>query len=168
MAWSEIETKIANPARKGTMAKKKLSAKQIKFFGTPRQKAALKAKRKAAASHRPRTKPKKKTNTAMGYRGSSGKPKGWSTKKKKKNGAMSSPLKFFRPKKKLPASKPKRKKNPGELIAFLTGNPARKKGTAMAKSHKKKSKSAASSHAGRPRKKKLMNKARRKTRNPGS
>lgn len=146
---------------------KKLSAKQIKYFGTPRQKAALKAKRKAAAktSHRPRT--KKKKNTAMGYRGSGGKPKGWSATskaklKKKRNGALSGAMPFFRrSKKKLSAhGKPKRKKNPGEIIAFLTGNPAQRRKKAMAKSKKKKY-SAASKRAGRP-KKKVMSRARRK------
>lgn len=146
MAWSEIETKIANPARKGTMAKK-LSAKQIKYFGTLRQKAALKAKRKASASsHRPRTKPKKSN------------PASYHKKKKRAASNASKPRK----KQKLTASNPKRK-NPGELIAFLTGNPARKKGKAMAKTDKKKKKSAASSSAGRPHKKKMVkNRAKRK------
>lgn len=59
MAWSTVDTHIQNPARgKGKrMAKsrRKMSAKQIKHFGTKRQKAALKAKR--STSHRARTKP---------------------------------------------------------------------------------------------------------------
>lgn len=144
MAWSEVETKIANPARKGHMAKK-LTAKQIRYFGTKRQKAALKAKRKHTAkkAHRARTKPnpprKKKRISAKAHHA----PR----KKKLSNRA-----------------RPKRK-NPGQIIGFLTGNPARKKGhKAMAKSKKKRK--AASSHAGRPRKKKVMNRARYKRHNP--
>ena len=142
MAWSEITTKIANPARKTTMAKK-LSAKQIKYFGTPRQKAGLKAKRKSAASkaHRARTKPaKKRTNFASHY---------------------------HHKKRKVSARKTRRKSNPGEIITFLAGNPARKKGrTTMATSRKKKR--ATSKSAGSPRRKhKIVNKARRR-KNAGS
>ncbi len=135
MAWSEIETRIANPARKKPMAKK-LSAKQIRYFGTPRQKAALKAKRKAT-KHRARTAP---------------------VKHKRKNSAPR-----HHHAKKRTATK---RKNP-EIISFLLGNPARKKGHTMA-SHKKK-KRAASKSAGSPRrhgKRKVMNKAHRK-RNAG-
>jgi hypothetical protein len=71
MAFAEVETIIANSGRK-RMARH-LTAKQIKHFGTKRQKAALKAsrsrkrtakrtnrghsKRRAKTSHRPRTKP---------------------------------------------------------------------------------------------------------------
>src|ERR1700691_4844749 len=64
MATATIETRIANPARKGKkkMAKK-LSAKQLKYFGTKRQKPAARASRSKKrnapkAKHRPRTKPK--------------------------------------------------------------------------------------------------------------
>ena len=81
MAFSVVETKVANPAeiislvmgnpagrkkRKTNMAKRHLSAKQIKFFGTKAQKAALKRKRKSSAKksfHRKRTtaaKPRKR------------------------------------------------------------------------------------------------------------
>src|SRR5579863_10059861 len=60
MATATIETRIANPARKGKkkMARK-MSAKQLKYFGTKRQKAAARAsrKRKPKAAHRARTKP---------------------------------------------------------------------------------------------------------------
>lgn len=73
MAYSTVETKIANPAeiislvlgnpsrkkrRKASMAKRKrrLSAKQIRFFGTPAQKAALKRKRRTNSGKRRHTK----------------------------------------------------------------------------------------------------------------
>src|ERR1035441_844251 len=59
MATATRETYIANPGKKrGRMASKRLSAKQIKYFGTKRQKAALRTKRKS--SHRPRTKARRK------------------------------------------------------------------------------------------------------------
>src|SRR5271166_4752907 len=62
MASAEIVQHVQNPAeRKQTMPKKKvtarrknLSAKQIKFFGTPRLKAALRAKRSKAAQLKPK------------------------------------------------------------------------------------------------------------------
>lgn len=61
MAIARLETTVANPGRKAG----KMTAKQIKFFGTKRQKAALKTKRsktkrksarKSSAAHRPRAK----------------------------------------------------------------------------------------------------------------
>jgi hypothetical protein len=57
---------LVNPARRRRKNRPKLSAKQIKYFGTPRQKAALKHRRKRkpattrAAAHRRRTRPRKK------------------------------------------------------------------------------------------------------------
>ena len=52
MAFSVVETRIVNPAKKGrNMAKRKMSAKQIRFFGTKRQRAALKAKRSKPKHH---------------------------------------------------------------------------------------------------------------------
>ena len=62
MAFSVVDTHIQNPARKAggrkkmAKARRKMSAKQIKHFGTKRQKAALRAKR-SAPKHRARTKP---------------------------------------------------------------------------------------------------------------
>ena len=61
MAFSVVDTHIQNPAhraggrKKMAKSRRKMSAKQIKHFGTKRQKAALKAKR--SASHRARSKP---------------------------------------------------------------------------------------------------------------
>ena len=51
MAFSVVETKIVNPAKGRPMAKRHMSAKQIRFFGTKRQKAALKAKRASPKHH---------------------------------------------------------------------------------------------------------------------
>ena len=123
MAHAQIETIIANPARKQGRRKAKknmaMSLKQKLHFGTKRQRAAAKAslkhrpKRKNSA-HRRRT----KKNVAMGYRGSAGVR---AAAKKKKNSAHSSRQPFFRKAR-------KRKKNPGELIAITLGNPARKRG----------------------------------------
>src|SRR5205085_191295 len=70
MAFSVVETHIANPAqtvrRKGTRknmakARRKMSAKQIRIFGTKRQKAALKAKRRHAPA-------KKRSNPRGSFR----------------------------------------------------------------------------------------------------
>jgi hypothetical protein len=61
MAVSKVDVHIQNPAGKGKMATKrkkhKMSPKQIRIFGTKRQKAALKAKRRHAPA-------KKRTNSA--------------------------------------------------------------------------------------------------------
>ena len=59
MATAERVTTIHNPARKGHG---RMTAKQIRFFGTKRQRAALKAKRhhSAAKKHRARSKPAKR------------------------------------------------------------------------------------------------------------
>lgn len=71
MAFAKVETKIQNPAglkrRKTNVAKRHMTAKQIRFFGTKRQKSALKAKhshsRHNAASRVPkRSNPAKKRN----------------------------------------------------------------------------------------------------------
>ena len=59
MAFATRRTSIANPAHH----KRKMSAKQIRIFGTKRQKAALRAKRHTAprkVSHRPRSSPRPK------------------------------------------------------------------------------------------------------------
>ena len=143
MAYATVTTKIQNPAglkKKGVQkVAKHLSAKQIKYFGTKRQKAALKAKRNSAR-HAPRTKPQK-------------------------NSAHSKRLAFFKPTKLFK----KKKKNPvPEIISLTLGNPAHKKGKAMAarKKTKKYKKSAASrSNAGSHHKKKITH---HKKRNPGA
>lgn len=56
MAYSVVETRVSNPAgKKENMARKKLSAKQIKYFGTPQQKAAQKRNRSNAAKKHVKT-----------------------------------------------------------------------------------------------------------------
>ena len=85
MAHSVVDVEIQNPARRErgkSMAKsrRKMSAKQIKHFGTKRQKAALKAKRHAPAkrnppkgakrkktSHRSRTRPIRKNPELVSF-----------------------------------------------------------------------------------------------------
>ena len=131
MAFSEVETTVVNPAsklaeRKGKKVAKHLSAKQIKYFGSKRQKAALKAKRSNSAkkafkakSLRPRTVPKKSNPAAR--------------------------------KKSFVAKAEKRRNPTPEIISFVLGNPARKKGKTMAKSFKnKKASSTCKTNAGRP------------------
>jgi hypothetical protein len=103
MAFSVVETRIVNPAKKGrNMAKtrRKMSAKQIRFFGTKRQRAALKAKRSNPKHHVVKHRAAKRSNP---------RPR---------------PKPRFRTK--------HRKRNPVPEIISLTlgnpGNPARKKG----------------------------------------
>lgn len=84
MAFARVRTHIANPRRrrstKRNRGRKNLSAKQIRFFGTPEQKAALKRSRaakraanarknSAARKHRKRTRPvARRTNKARRVR----------------------------------------------------------------------------------------------------
>lgn len=117
-----------------------MTAKQIKFFGTKRQKAALKAKRKrksSAASHRTRTKP--------------------NAPKKRKRTAASSTA----PKKRKKARKAARKRNLGGLYMLTTnpGTPAKGRKKSMAKTKKK-----ASSHKSAGHRTKKANRGRRSSR----
>jgi len=114
MAFSTVETTVVNPASrlgKGKKMAKRLSAKQIKYFGTKRQRAALKNKRRSSAKRTFKAKHRKRTNP----------PK-----------RRAAPRKTFHA---------KRRKNPGEIISFVLGNPARRKQGKMAKSFKKKASS---------------------------
>ena len=138
MAWSTVTTEIQNPARrKGHMAKRHLTPKQIKAgFGGKRRKLAAKKR------HRPRT--KKRNPTPKVHR---------------KRVAKSSPHRK-RTKKRATA---KRRNPVAEIISWTAGNPARKKGKSMAHSKKKKkSSSARHRNAGRPKK----HMTRRRHRNP--
>jgi hypothetical protein len=130
MAWSTVTTEIQNPAGK----RSHMTAKQIRFFGTKRQKAALKAKRKKSAhrhsahKHRPRT---RKTNAAP-------------RKKARKSSAHRHSAKRNTSRRSRPA-----KRNPGpELVAFVTGNSATKGKRKVAHSKKKRKSSARRSNAG--------------------
>jgi len=137
MAWSTVETHVANPAGKRT----NMTAKQIKYFGTRRQKAALKAKHKKnrhSAKHRHAP---AKRNTAR---------KRAVARHTKHNAAP-------RPKKRAVArhtraQKRSHRSNP-ELVSFLVGNPAKrrsKKGMAATKKRKR----AVARHNAGPRRKK--------------
>jgi hypothetical protein len=143
---------------------KKLSAKQVRFFGTPRQKAALKAKRKNS-SHRPRTKarttpkranPKHKRNAARkvitGYGSTVMNPR---RKKRKKNAAGKTNVVF----------NGKRKRNLGAIYA-LTANPAKGRKKSMAKAKRKKASNPRHRHAGSAKRKGNPGKRHRRS-NPG-
>jgi hypothetical protein len=130
-------------------AKRKLSAKQIRAgFGGKR--------RKAAAKHRPRT--KKRANPK---RRRSNPPR--VHHRKRKAAAASRP----RARKRKSSHRPRTKRRNPELVSFLLGNPATKRRKKVAAHRKRRKKSAAShrSNAGRPRRKKTMNRSRRH-RNP--
>ena len=140
MAFSVVETTVANPARrpgKGKHMAKKLSAKQVKYFGTKRQKAALRSKRSGAkksfSAHRSRSKP----NPA---RRRFSKPKGF--------------------------AKHRRRSNPGEIVSFVLGNPAKRRKGGMARRKKSFKKSH---HRANPARRSTMKKAfhRRRRSNPG-
>jgi len=106
------------------MAARKLSAKQIKAgFGGKRRQASAKKRKSSAASHRPRTKPRKAAAKRNAPR--------------RKSSARS--------------NKPARKRNLGPIFA-LTGNPAKGHSMAATKKNKKR-KSSARSNAGSHRKK---------------
>ena len=70
--------KVANPRRKTASGRRKMSAKQIKFFGTKRQKAALKASRKRKRGKTTRT---RRSNPALVLTLGAINPKKRSTKK---------------------------------------------------------------------------------------
>jgi hypothetical protein len=115
------------------MAKRRMSAKQIKFFGTSRQRAALKAKRKP--SHRPRTKPRRKNaarKVITGYGSTVMNP--GKTNVVFNKGKRSNPV---HRRKKRRATKPARKRNLGGIFA-LSANPA-KRSKSMARTRKRKS-----------------------------
>jgi hypothetical protein len=151
MAYAEVETIVhgnpAGKARRKNMAKK-LSPKQIRFFGTKRQRAALKAKRKhhaKAKSHRPRTKPNPAKHTAPRKKSHAKRTTTAPRKKKKKS----------------------QRYNPGEILSFALNSA--KKGKHMAASHTKKKKKASAKrkNAGYKARPKHMAKRRTKHRNPG-
>lgn len=141
MALAQIETIIANPARKAgsRKAKKKNMAKRMSLaqklhFGTARQRAAAKAsmkrKRKPTA-HRRRTKPVAKRSNPP--------------RTKRRNTSA------------------RKRKNPGELIAITLGNPARKRGKkTMARARRRKTNPSRRRHSTAGRRRKTMNAAPRR------
>ena len=144
MAYSVVDTHIQNPARAGKgkhMAKtrRKMSAKQIKHFGTKRQKAALKARRHA---------PAKKRNPVRARR--------------------AAPRKATARKRPTTSHRRRTKRNP-ELVSFLLGNPAKRSSKGMARSRKKTKRAASHrSNAGTRRRRvtKAVSPRRRRS-NPG-
>jgi hypothetical protein len=164
MAYSVVDTHIQNPAKRTgkRMAKtrRKMSAKQIKHFGTKRQKAALKAKRSGA--HRKRTNPPKGGGRVIsGYGSTVMNPR----KKKRNPGNHKIVINAARKRRK--KSTAKRRKNPTPMIlSWAAGNPA-KRSTSVARSRKKKRYATAKrSNAGRRPAKKVIRHRRRS--NPGT
>lgn len=147
MAYSVVETRIANPAgkRKRKMAKRHLTAKQIRAgFGGARRKAALKTRR---------------ANSAKKHH------------KRRTNPSASAPKKRHRLKVSRHRPRAKRKNPTPEIISFVMGNPAKRKGRKMAKhsySKKRRQRNAGAHHYTKRRRR---NTARtihhRKRRNPG-
>jgi hypothetical protein len=142
MAWSTVSTEIQNPAhrrKKKNMAKRHLTAKQVRYFGTKRQKAALRSKR----NHKHRANPPRKKRAVARHT-----KKRAASRKKSSHRARTV------------------KHNPvAEIISWTAGNPARKKGRKMA--HRKKAKARARHNtAGRPRKSRAVRHHHRR-RNPG-
>jgi hypothetical protein len=151
MAWSEVVTEIQNPARK---RKTNMTAKQIKFFGSKRQKAALKAKRKKSP----------RRHTAKKRHAKRTRPNPAPRKKKRAVARHASPKKRTAKKRK---ASPRRKtrRNP-ELVSFLLGNPA-KGAKKVARSRRKKRATARHSNAGtRRRTKKTTRRHSRRRSNP--
>jgi len=123
MAYATVETRIQNPAgRRNSGGKKnvarKMTAKQIRFFGTKRQKAALRAKRRPA---------KRRHNAA---------PK----RNPAKPAARRNPVRRNPPRKnpkRNTARHHKRRRNPiPEIISLTMGNPAKRSNMAATKKNR--------------------------------
>lgn len=110
MAFAKVETKIQNPARLRKHGGKKkvarhMTAKQIRFFGTKRQKAALRHKR---SGKRHNSAPKKRNPVRASKRNTA-------------------------PKRANPRRHHKRRNPIPEIISLTMGNPARRKNVAATK-----------------------------------
>lgn len=147
MATSRIETTVANPPGRARQKRRpnvaKMTRKQIRFFGTKRQRAALKRKRSnpkpRAKAHRPRTAPRRAV-------------------KRRTNSPRAA------------ARAPRKRRNTGLILSLapLAGNPAKRGQKTMAKT--KRRRAAQRSNAGRPRRRAVMNTRRRHSirPNPGA
>jgi hypothetical protein len=121
MATATRRHSIMNPARRSrpkarkNKARRHMSAKQIRHFGTKAQKAALKRKRSAKAKH---NRPKHRTRT-------------------RKNAVARTPRKAPRMqnRKRTVAKKrnARRRSNPGEILSLTLGNPAKRRSMAARK-----------------------------------
>jgi hypothetical protein len=139
MATAVRETIVHNPGGKRVAkSKRKMSAKQIKFFGSARQRAALKHKRKS--SHRPRTKARKTVKRAN--------PVHHRTKARKRKSPTA------------------RKRNLGAIYA-LTANPAKGRKRSMAKTKKRKSSNPHHKRAGSAKRNPGRRPSHRRRSNPG-
>jgi hypothetical protein len=144
------------------MAKRRMSAKQIKFFGTSRQRAALKAKRKS--SHRPRTKARRKNaarKVITGYGSTVMNP--GKTNVVFNRGKRSNPV---HRRKKRRSTKPARKRNLGGIFS-LSANPA-KRSKSMARTKRRKSSNPKHRRtAGSARRRSNLTRHHRRRSNPG-
>jgi len=125
-------------------SRRKMSAKQIRHFGTKRQKAALKAKRHAPAKKRSNPSPRRAVRRCV------------------------APRKAVARKRPNTSHRRRTKRNP-ELVSFLLGNPAKRSSKGMARSRRKTKKRAASrSNAGTRRRRTVKAVSyRRRRSNPG-
>jgi hypothetical protein len=157
VAYSVVDTHIQNPARRAGKGKKmaqtrrKMSAKQIKHFGTKRQKAALKAKR-SRPKHRARTNPPKGGGRVIsGYGSTVMNPR---RKRRKNPGNHKIVINPVRKRRKVAKkSAVKRRRNPlAQILSWAAGNPARGgKKVARSRGKTKRRATAHRSNAGRRR-----------------
>src|ERR1035437_9012279 len=158
MAYSVVDTHIQNPARRAGKGKRnmatrrKMSAKQIKHFGTKRQKAALKAKRSRPV-HRARTKrnpPKGGGRVISGYGSTVMNPR----RRRKNPGNHKIVINPTRKRRRVAKKTTvKRRRNPlAQILSWTAGNPAkRSKTVAHSRRKTKRSAPAKRSNAGRRR-----------------
>ena len=166
MAYSVIDTHIQNPARAGKgnkMAKsrRKMSAKQIKHFGTRRQKAALKARRSAPHRARTRSNPPKGGGRVISGYGST--VMNGARKRRRNPGNHKIVINSARKRRK---STVKRRNPTPMILSWAAGNPAkRSKTVARTRSRRRKTYATAKrSNAGRRRRanpKRIMHHRRR-------
>ena len=164
MAYSVVDVHIQNPASAGKGKKRmanprrKMSAKQIKHFGTKRQKAALKARRHAPAKKR---NPPKGGGRVISGNGST------VMNPRKRNPGGSHKIVINGGERKNTSHRRKTERNP-QLVSFLLGNPAKRRSKGMAKTSKKTKRAASHrSHAGTRRRKVTKHVAHRRRSNPG-
>ena len=136
------------------------SPKQVKFFGTKRQRAALKAKRRHAPAKKHNAAPRRATKLRRAHLAA----------KRRILGADYARITKQQRRKKINRahrrSTAKKRSNPGEIISFLTGNPAKRRKKTVAR-HGKRRAARRHTNAGRPRHRKPVMHHRRRHHNPG-
>lgn len=130
---------------------KKLSAKQIRFFGTARQKAALKAKRRKPKARR--------SNPRRAHRRRSNPPK---------PRAAAAPKKHRRRAKSSARRKTKRRNPVPQIIAWTAGNPAKRRSMPARKKHRRRASASRSNAGTRRRRRNPTVRHHRRRRNPGA